>query len=298
MDTGVCQDIHTSNVSFTKYDLFFKAKRDSTEEYVRELVEASWSDDPLSTIKTIFYIRDCRGGKGERKLFYQLIRWLWMNHPDHLLMYLHLIPHYGSFKDYKELLKIHPSLSDRIVQTWMKFVMDENQPQLIRSLAVKYIPIQDSRFCGELTHKQFRVYIRNLRDHLSKRLKNVDQHGEVKGVGHLETPIHSFPKMQFVSQRITEEMLQPNIDGTPLVLISLKTWDEVASPDLELQCPVIFLRWIHCPVDFPHTTIPNLTLVEGDDPLVIKTLIVEKDLSEKLIYEKVIIHSDRYNQIK
>lgn len=49
-------------------DLFYKAKRDLHEPLLLELFEKAYAESPLLTAKMIAYIRDIRGGKGERKL--------------------------------------------------------------------------------------------------------------------------------------------------------------------------------------------------------------------------------------
>ena len=62
--------------------------------------DAAWSHDPLRTLKFVFYLRDCRGGKGERKLFRSLV--LHMRNrglSQHILANLQHIPTFGSWKD-------------------------------------------------------------------------------------------------------------------------------------------------------------------------------------------------------
>jgi hypothetical protein len=75
------------------------------------MLNASWKESPLDTLKLIFqarwsnnhdltnHHRDCRGGKGEKKLFYQALFWLGKNHPAVLSKNLPLIPLFGKWKD-------------------------------------------------------------------------------------------------------------------------------------------------------------------------------------------------------
>lgn len=44
----------------------------------------SWNEDALDTLKIIFQMRDCRGGKGEKANFIKCLKWLMEAHPDTL----------------------------------------------------------------------------------------------------------------------------------------------------------------------------------------------------------------------
>jgi len=61
---------------------------------------AAWDENPLLAMKFVFYLRDCRGGKGEKKLFRALIRALRESIYDvAVLRNMNAIPEYGSWKD-------------------------------------------------------------------------------------------------------------------------------------------------------------------------------------------------------
>jgi hypothetical protein len=51
------------------------------------------------TIKLCFHIRDCRGGKGERKIGRYCFIWLFINYPKEFTNFVHLIPYYGRWDD-------------------------------------------------------------------------------------------------------------------------------------------------------------------------------------------------------
>jgi len=81
-------------------DLFFKTVRTCDESTVGALMTNAWNENPLLTLKAIFHLRDCRGGKGERARFYDCMRWLIANgHSSHVLKNLEHIPFYGTWKD-------------------------------------------------------------------------------------------------------------------------------------------------------------------------------------------------------
>ncbi|CAH6418444.1 Domain of unknown function (DUF2828)-containing protein [uncultured virus] len=62
--------------------------------------DAAWTSDPLRTLKFVFYLRDCRGGKGERKLFRALVRHMRERGLSaHLEANIDQVPFFGSWKD-------------------------------------------------------------------------------------------------------------------------------------------------------------------------------------------------------
>lgn len=114
-------------------DLFAEigALRTSSEKRIIDLFEKSYSENPLLTLKCIFYARDIRGGQGERRVFRVLIKHLANTRPEVLKLNLNLIPEYGRYDDLwvlldtevkvdvikfvkeqldKDLLEKHPSL--------------------------------------------------------------------------------------------------------------------------------------------------------------------------------------------
>jgi hypothetical protein len=81
-------------------DLFFRAVRGISENKLNIFIDNAFKYNPSATICILFYIRDCRGGKGERRIFINALRYLF----DSNLMVdstplLHLIPQYGTYKD-------------------------------------------------------------------------------------------------------------------------------------------------------------------------------------------------------
>lgn len=67
---------------------------------LEQYFDAAWEADALRTLKFVFYLRDCREGKGERKLFRALIRHLReSDRTEHLAKNLSHIPFFGTWKD-------------------------------------------------------------------------------------------------------------------------------------------------------------------------------------------------------
>lgn len=67
---------------------------------LEQYFDAAWASDPLRTLKFVFYLRDCRGGKGERKLFRALVRHMRENGlGHHIEANFEQVPFFGSWKD-------------------------------------------------------------------------------------------------------------------------------------------------------------------------------------------------------
>ena len=86
-------------------DLFFKLTQDLYKnENFYELINNSWEESPLDTMKIIYQSRDCRGGKGTKKTFIEAIKYLSYEHYDWVEQNMSIIPTFGRYKDWIELL--------------------------------------------------------------------------------------------------------------------------------------------------------------------------------------------------
>jgi hypothetical protein len=181
-----------------RVDLFFKAVRnmpcanftateategteESKEKYFEFLLEECWKSSPLDTLRLGFYIRDCRGGKGEKLLFRAFCRWLLREHLHDLRTNMEHIPFYGSWKDLLIVFLGTPQESRAILQLANQLRADKaklgtNEDKDI-TLAAKYAPNESGAFdkkfkvvaklCSVLgvNKKQYRTdYLRPLRE--------------------------------------------------------------------------------------------------------------------------------------
>ena len=92
-----------STTGDARLDLFGKVCRDTEEEQLYALLDASWLVDPLDTLRIIFYLRDCRGGMGEREQFFRALRWLGNQSLQTLIRNMCHVPFYGRYKDLLEI---------------------------------------------------------------------------------------------------------------------------------------------------------------------------------------------------
>ena len=78
--------------------------READEDRITRLFSAAYAEDKLLATKLLFYARDIRGGLGERRTFKVILKWLADNHPEVVKKNLELVPFYGRFDDYYELI--------------------------------------------------------------------------------------------------------------------------------------------------------------------------------------------------
>lgn len=75
------------------------AYRTRSDEDVIMLFKNAFAENPVYALKCLFYIRDVRGGQGERRFFRVAMKWLATNHTDAALRNLEHIPEFGRWDD-------------------------------------------------------------------------------------------------------------------------------------------------------------------------------------------------------
>lgn len=70
-------------------------------------IKTSCENNIIETIILVFKIRDCRDGKGERKIGRFLFIWLMLNYPEHFIKVCNLIPIFGRWDDLFYLISLN-----------------------------------------------------------------------------------------------------------------------------------------------------------------------------------------------
>ena len=88
-------------------DLFFRAgaMRTAKPEEIADVVRCAFAEDPVRTMKTLFFVRDVRGGLGERRFFRTALQLLAAEEPDAVRRNIAQIPEFGRFDDLCVLLR-------------------------------------------------------------------------------------------------------------------------------------------------------------------------------------------------
>ena len=88
-------------------DWFFHGaalRRETNEDRILKLFEGALVEDKTAALRTLFYIRDVRGGQGERRVFRICLKYLANTEKNWLVKNLNLIAEYGRYDDYLVLL--------------------------------------------------------------------------------------------------------------------------------------------------------------------------------------------------
>lgn len=112
-------------------------------ESIEQYFDTAWIVDPLRTLKFVFYLRDCRGGKGEKKLFRALIRHMIARGLSaHVIANLQQIPFFGSWKDIAICFFGSPLEAEAVALFGSQLQADLGTEH--PSLCAKYVPSEGS----------------------------------------------------------------------------------------------------------------------------------------------------------
>ena len=108
IDALQSEDTYTENGMVTNsstlnecVNLFFTigAMRKQDKERLISTFSKAFNENPLVALKILFWVRDVRGGAGERQIFRDIIIYLVENHPNVVQKNIQLIPHFGRWDD-------------------------------------------------------------------------------------------------------------------------------------------------------------------------------------------------------
>lgn len=146
------------------------AMRDRAESDMYKLFVDAYNENPLVAMKLLFYMRDVRGGQGERRFFKILVRRLAYVIPEIIKKNMHLIPEYGRWDDLYILVDNTPLMHDALEFMHVQFVLDMNSKT--PSLLGKWLKSENtssvaSRRLASMTRKYFKLNPKQYRQSLS-----------------------------------------------------------------------------------------------------------------------------------
>ena len=153
-------------------------RKASNQQICREF-SGVYFEDPLIANKFAFWLRDCRGGNGERRIFRNYLVWLAENKPEVAKAVIPLVPEYARWDDL--LCLLDTDLKDDVCN-FIKYQLDEDIVlcKLGKNISIlaKWMPSlnassNETRRYAEIlrsylryTPRQYRKMLSTLRSHL------------------------------------------------------------------------------------------------------------------------------------
>lgn len=78
--------------------------RKRSDEDVLLMFQKAYRENPLYALKCLFYIRDVRGGQGERRFFRVCMKWLANNESEVVIRNLKNVPEFGRWETFMFLM--------------------------------------------------------------------------------------------------------------------------------------------------------------------------------------------------
>lgn len=133
------------------------------------LFKKAYEEDALRALKCLFYLRNVRGGQGERRFFRVVLKWLAKNHPEDVIRNLENIPFYGRWDDLYALVEtpVEDKMFYLMKQQLVLDLKSKTPSLLAKWLKSENTSSHESRQLAILTRKKFNLTSREYRKALS-----------------------------------------------------------------------------------------------------------------------------------
>lgn len=151
------------------------AMRKQTEENIIDLFDAAYASNKLLAMKLLFYMRDIRGGQGERRTFRVILKHIANTDPATMRKNLKLIPEYGRWDD---LYALEGTPLEKEMFSFIKkqFNLDRtsNTPSLLAKwLKSENASSEETKMLATKTRKALKLSPRQYRKELSRLRKRI-----------------------------------------------------------------------------------------------------------------------------
>lgn len=179
------------------YDLFAfgAAYRSRSDSDCIVLFKNAYEEDPTLAMKALFYIRDCRGGQGERRFFRICLKWLADNHLDSVIKNIEQVSNMGRWDDlfclfetkaqdsaltlikYQLMLDMSDAIDHKAISLLGKWLPSENahsnESKRLAGIIRKYL---------HMSSKEYRQMLSKLRKHINvlERLMSANEWDKIE----------------------------------------------------------------------------------------------------------------------
>lgn len=155
------------------------------------LFSKAYDEDPVYALKCLFYLRDVRGGQGERRFFRVVTRWLANNKTEVMRRNLKFVPEFGRWDDLYEFIdtKLEKDAFELMRKQLMLDVQCKTPSLLAKWLKSENTSSPKSRALANKTreafhmnHKEYRKTLSTLRERIKvlERLMSENRWDEIE----------------------------------------------------------------------------------------------------------------------
>lgn len=233
-----------------------------TEEYMDD----AWKEDPLLTLRCIFYIRDKEGIKNRQCGIY-LFRWLHTKHRETASINMVWIPYYGRWDDFLIIKYDDESVMDffanqllrdkEALDTWYQSTDPKKSLQPPISMAAKWAPTEGHAGHENAVELRKALKLNNWKDYrqlltyLRKALNIVERHmcaRDWKAIDYTKVPRNAFEKYKKAFYRHDSQRVQAHMDALHPKLLNpdeliQKIRDNVVSGDAREELQQVQEMW-------------------------------------------------------
>ena len=143
--------------------------RNRSNDDVIDMFKRAYEEDATLALKCLFYLRDVRGGAGERRFFRVCIKWLATHYEQEME---HLIPLVATYGRYDDLFELFDTPCESAMMGYIFHVLSKNEDHLI----YKWMPSinassKESKIRGRKFVREFGMTERQYRQMLSEGRK-------------------------------------------------------------------------------------------------------------------------------
>ena len=143
--------------------------RNRSEDDIINMFKSAYDEDTTLALRCLFYLRDVRGGQGERRFFRTCLKWMGDYMVDEVEHFIPLIREYGRWDD---LFELFGTRSADAMMGYIKWAIDKNEDHLL----YKWMPSinassRDTQARGRMFAREFGLTEREYRKMLSEGRK-------------------------------------------------------------------------------------------------------------------------------
>lgn len=152
------------------------AMRNRSDEDVILMFKEAYQENPVYALKCLFYIRDIRGGQGERRFFRECMRWLAFQDQKAASRNLKYVPEFGRWDDlYVFVGTPLENQMFKFLKTQLALDVECKTPSLLAKwLKSENTSSKESRYLAKKTYQHFGFTARQYRKTLSILRKRIN----------------------------------------------------------------------------------------------------------------------------